>query len=425
MAVSLACSAEIACSGLFLSNRDSVTVGRHSFFGGVDYWRLTAWLNDGWDFDVGWSSANFLAGFHSDFGLLSMGASLQGISLSSGWATWTPEGGEDSGLPLVDSRWETSLLLKNAWVGARLGDHRLRAFLGNVRSNPVNLDDDYYLRDSANVWMFGGEYSLSAAGVLGATLGYTYVNGEVTLQGIRSQEGNRKRFLYAPMTAAAHLVDVGLDLGSVDIRALAAMVEGHLDNDGRRFYETLAANRVLQNSLVQVLSFGFFQKNYRYNADLDASAIALGGAYRKRFLLKGSSADLSTSPSSGVWLEASASADFFYVDAALDGRRIEETTKLLGSSSSSSAFGWDVDFMGALLGVGLKYCAGVFGVTVSARQLLPLYVDLRRNQASADVNVPGEGVESPSQDSGLSDDSSLVNQLGNGLFISAAFTVSL
>jgi len=408
MVVSLACSAEIACSGLFLSNRDSVTVGAHSFFGGVDYWRTGVRWRDGWDFDIKWSSANFVAGFHSEFDHVFLGASFQGLSLSSGRALWTPEGGEASGLPTIDAKWETSLLLKNAWAGAVIGEHRLGAFMGHVGSRPNDLGDSYFVMDSANVWFFGGRYTFGAAG---ATLGYTYVNADLVMQGIRAQDDTRKRFMYAPMSAYVHVVNMNLDLGNVDVRALAGHMDGRLRNDGRRFYETLAANRVLQSSVVQVLSFSFFQKNYRDNADFDAAAIMLGGEFRKRL---------------GAWFEPSVAVDYFYLDAALDGRQVEETTKLFGSASDASTFGWKADCMGVLLGLGVSFRYGAFGVSLNAKQILPLYVDLQRDEVAAvPVLSSGNFGADPTDAPVVADDSSPLDQLGNGLFVSLSFTVSL
>lgn len=399
LAVSLACSAEIACSGLFLLNRDSVTVGRHTFFGGVGYERLGGRWKDGWDLDIRWNSANLTAGFQSDFGLLFMGASLEGIAFGSSRVKWTPEDGEASEIPVIDARWESSMLRKDAWIGARFGDHGVRLFLGNVGSSPVNRSSEYYIRDSVSLWILGGRYSVSpSSGSLlgGLSVGYVYANADVTLQGIRTQDESRKRFLYLPVSASAHVMDLGYGAGPVELRAVALGASAHLDNDGSRFHETLAANRALSASVMQVLSFSFMQKSFRDNADADLMAAALGATYRKRVM---------------PWVEPVASLDFFVADADIDGRQVEETAMLLGISYKECRFGWDAFGFGALLGLGADFRVGALGLSVMARQVLPLVVDVKEKY---------DDTQEESNDSvGLGD---IWDNLGNGLFLSASIS---
>lgn len=399
LAVSLACSAEIACSGLFLLNRDSVTIGRHTFFGGVDYERLGGRWKDGWDLDVRWNTANFMAGFQSDFGLLFMGASLEGIALGSGSVKWTPEDGAESEIPVIDARWESSMLRKGAWLGARLGDHRLRGFLGNVESSPVNRSSEYYIRDSVSLWILGGNYSVdpsSGSPFGGLSVGYTYINADVTLQGIRTQEDSRKRFLYLPLSASAHVVDLGYGVGPVGLRAMALGASAHLDNDGSRFFETLAANRALSSSVMQVLSFSFLQKSFRANADANLMAAAVGASYRKKV---------------APWVEPVVSLDFFVVDGDIDGLLLEESAWLLGVSYTESPFGWDFFGLGGLLGLGADFRVGAFGFSVMARQVLPLVFDVQEKY--------GDSPEESDDSMGLGD---VWDNLGNGLFLSVSLS---
>ncbi|MCL4102010.1 hypothetical protein [Fibrobacter sp. HC4] len=419
MAVSLACSAEIACSGLFLSNRDSVHVGSHTFFGGIDYLQLEFQWIEGWDLDVGWNTANFMAGFQSEFDHVLLGASFKGISLGVGRMVWTPE--EGTGLPVIDAGWESSLLQKDAWAEVEFGGYRLRGSLGNVSSSPVNRDEEYYIRDSLDVWILSAGFGLDR---LGAELNYTYVSADLFMQGIRSQDGNRKRFLYLPFSGSFHLIDFGIDIGPVNVSAAAARMELHLTNSGSRFYESLAPNRALPNSVLQVLSFSFLQKNFRETADMEISAVMVGAAYRKPFGLG------SAGGTRSLTLEPVVSADFFYADGSIDGKQVEETTVLFATASKETAFGREASCFGTFVGLGLNLKWWRLALSLHARQIVPLYIDVQKT-ADGMNSVEGGEISDPSAGgtsggpSIISDDSRAIARFGNGMFVTASLTFSI
>lgn len=408
-AQSLAYSAEIACSGLFLSNRDSIQVGAHTFFGGIDYTRANFHWIEEWDLDAVWASANFFTGFQSQFKHITMGASFKGISLGSGKITWTPT--EQMGLYTIDAPWESSVLQKNAWIEGEYAGHALRAFIGNARSAPVNQSEEYYIRDSANVWTFGGAYVLAYAD---AQLQYTYVNADLTLQGIRTQDDTRKRFLYLPFKASAHTVEFDMKAGNIDINAMGIRANLRLENEGKRFYETLSPNRALRGSVLQVLSFSFLQKNIRENAELEASAATLGTTYNKPIKIR------------KAMLTPAISADLFYATGTIEGTQVEETTKLLAISKTARNFGRKADCFGTFLGLATSLNIGPWALSASARQIVPVVIKFKRTIDATDaLGGSSAGNSSASEPSIVSDDSKAISEFGNGMFVSASLSLSL
>lgn len=338
-----------------------------------------------------------------------MGASFKGISLGSGNITWTPT--EQMGLYAIDAPWESSLLQKNAWIEGEYAGHALRAFLGNTRSAPVNRGDEYYIKDSANVWTFGGAYVLATAD---AQLQYTYVNADLTLQGIRAQDVNRKRFLYLPFKATAHTVEFAMKLGNFDINAMGIRANLRLENEGKRFYETLSPNRALRSSVLQVLSFSFLQKNIRENAELEASAATLGTTYHMPIKIR------------KAMLTPAVSADLFYATGTIEGTQVEETTKLLAISKTTRNFGRKADCFGAFLGLSTSISIGPFALNASARQIVPIAIKFKRTVDDPDAQAGGAaGDGTASEPSIVSDDSKAINEFGNGMFVSATLSLSL
>lgn len=446
----LACSAEIACGGLFLSNEFEVARGEHRFFARGDYGRYGVSYDGSWDLSAGShgfptrnAEGNFAwtVGFESSYKYLTFGASA-GTSVSAG------SGESDSGMlprvsahmvmhapdsmfyagagmsrvsmdlakikwsldeesdlvPEISAIWETHLLKKDfsaGFKGRGLGGHtqRLDFSASYIRSTPYNRDNEYYIRDSLNIWYVNASYSWN-----GLSVSYNYADAEGRLYGIRKQDNSTKRFMYAPFSGNLHLADLTYEtpLPRLSINAIAAYGQAQLHQDDSRFHETLAPNRALRNSVLQALSFSFLQQNYRVNANAEGALGLLGTTYRKAF---GDTARAVSRGPHNVIFEPRVSANFYYAQGTLDADLTSERTQFISTIKKTENHLWNAESFGAIAGLGARFSYGFFLLDANAYQLIPIYTDTDNSDKSENTK-PSESTDK--KGSGY--------KLGNGFF---------
>lgn len=440
-------------------NDYSLKVGEHKFSASVGYSRYHLTYSGDWDLDIGsygfpgddGSSHNDGSGslvgsfaYQSDYKFLTFGASVDtrpwvsanmvlhtadsmfyvGSELGRGdldilrvkWAY-----NKNDIVPDISADWQTNVLSKGLSLGVKARGHRLDLAGNYYRSTPFNRDEEYFIRDSLNIWNLRGRYSWGRNDRFGDrvekfSVGYRYINGDITLYGIRSQDGDTKRFMYTPVSGSVHMADLELkdllepitgpaagsasNAGSLDFNALAIYARGHLDNDGKRFHETLAPNRALQTSVLQALSFNFLQMNYRVDADAEGGLGLAGLAYHKTF-----GAAKNAPAKNAFAIEPRIAANFYYAKASANAELTSETTKLIMTTKEVENNSWDVSSIGAIAGLGLRLAYGPFYLDANAYQLIPFTTEVDDHkdlpEVPIDPNLPAKKEEPYAPGNGL------------------------
>lgn len=434
---SLACSAEIACGGLFLLNDYSLTLGEHKFSASVGYSRYHLNYGDDWELDIGSygfpgddGSGSMVGSFayQSDYKFLTLGASVDtrpwvnanmvlhtadstfylGSELGRGDQSiarvkWSYADYSDI-VPEISADWETHILNKGLSAGFKAHGHKLDLAGNYYKSTPFNRDEDYFIRDSLDIWDLRASYSWSTAGreknrADKFRAGYRFINANATLYGIRAQDGDTKRFMYAPLSGTFHIADVewnditgSEDNGSenpniLDLDAMAIFGQAHLKKDGTRFHETLAPNRALRTSVMQALSFSFLQKNYRVDAEAEGFLGLAGLSYHKAF----------GSNQKRFVIEPKIGADFYYLNGSLDTELTSETTKFISTIKEKDYYTWDVYSIGSIVNLGLRFAYGPFYLNANAYQLVPFTTEVDDHKdlpvEPIDPNLPAKKEE--------------------------------
>ncbi len=434
--------------------------------GGVDFRSDYRYLTVEAGIETGpWISAGLT--LHAADSLFFAGSRIARGNLNFGTILWKSNQGNEN-IPDISAPWESDILQKGFSLGSQFGRQEISVDVNHTQSTPHNRDQEYYIRDSIDIWKVDARYRNG-----NAEFGYTFTNADATLYGIRHQDDSRKRFLYAPLESRFHFVEYvqhdilgsltasGLNAagrqgaggvnaasrqgaGVLDLRIFAGHGELNLSNDGERFHETLAPNRALRSSLIQVLSFSFLQQNYRIDADLDASAETIGFAYRKPIAFgsaqssaKGAAQGSANSAANnvagrfvqssagGVVLAPNISANIYYAEGSADINQVSETTKFIGVSARTKKYAWNVNSFGALLGLGMNFYVGPVELNIAAHQILPITFEVERNCSARHSSYEGCGDSdsgSNSSSSGLGDPS-LRDNLGNGLLATATLNV--
>lgn len=422
--------------------------------GGVDFRSDYRYLTVEAGIETGpWISAGLT--LHAADSLFFAGSRIARGNLNFGTVLWKSNQ-DNENIPDISAPWESDILQKGFSLGSRFGRQEIGVDVNHTQSTPHNRDQEYYIRDSIDIWKVDARYRNG-----NAEFGYTFTNADATLYGIRHQDDSRKRFLYVPLESRFHFVEYvqhdilgsstaggmnaagrqgaggvnaagSQDAGTLDLRIFAGHGELNLSNDGERFHETLAPNRALRSSLIQVLSFSFLQQNYCIDADLDASAEAIGFTYRKPIVFgsaqssaKGAAQGSAKDVAGGVVLVPNISANIYYAEGSADIKQVSETTKFIGVSARTKYFAWDANSFGTLLGLGLDMNFGPVELNIAAHQILPITFEVERNCSARHSSYEGCGDSdsgSNSSSSGLGD-SSLRDNLGNGLLATATLNV--
>ena len=171
-------------------------------------------------------------------------------------------------------------------MGSRVGRHNLQAeyVYGNTKPS---VDDrlGYVLSDSSRFWTLGARYAYQGAQDE-IQVFYNYVYADLRLFGLIREEYkdygvDEKRFAYLPIGLDVYVAGLnGKREASPAFdflyRLLYLQVNLVLPWESRRFYETLAPNKAIDNAALQMLSYSVFQRSFRMFGDIDATLVDAG-----------------------------------------------------------------------------------------------------------------------------------------------------
>ena len=392
------------CGGLFLLDQtnqtfsathcavsDSVTHHNLQFWGAYRYtqWDAT-WLQDGWLLEGTQKNHSGNAGLRGDWKYLSLatdfskGASGEWISAMSTLKlpdsifyanasmgkgtlhlftlTWNPE--NSSGLiDTISGDWETEAIKKSFSLGMVFHHHQLQANFSTLKTHRAPLGSTHYsLRDSS--LLYGMELKYDYHFNTGfASLQMRHLDLESHIFGLRNEDGNTKRFFYLPLDLEYNEIWGTLVYTNWELRMGYGKAAIKIPQETRRFYETLSPNRVLDYSITQVLSFSFYQRNYRIAGDIDGYwlATSLGYSWEKEI-------------HRWHWKPALRS-DFFRVQGTMNITKTNESTNLFGGSSYKEYYEGRLTFVGANAKIASRFESPhrQFFVDVSLGQIIPFY----------------------------------------------------
>lgn len=393
----------VGCDGLFLLHlsdkhlafthcgaHDTVGVSHTVVYGGYDRFSLKGRYSDDWKI-LGESSPRFgSAGVQGRFKYITLGAEFYGLPWTNAFMTvngpdslfyggtsmgfghidlgtisWIPETETDL-LREIPVNWESELLHKGISLGSKWGSHRLEIQGHYVESHPQNPEEEYYIRDSIEVWGLLATYErFFDQGGRRLRIDYGFVDASAYLFGIMEREGSRKRFMYLPLELRLHLAEVSYDDRQINLHGVFAYFSAQLKSDSRRFYETFAANRVLPSSIMQTLSFSFLQKTFRIDADIDGFGALAGGKYHRDY-------------GKNFVVAPYGELDGYFVTGTASVDRESETRSLLSSKSRTESFDRELTSFGTLLTLGVKLAktrGGQISLDWSASQIIPFYMN--------------------------------------------------
>ena len=97
------------------------------------------------------------------------------------------------------------------------------------------------------------------------------------------RDNSTKRFMFVPLDVSLHYGSIQWEKETFGLDARGIKADIHMERNKKRFFETFAPNRLLPVSIMQTLSFSFLQKNFLVDADIDLSAVTLGGHFNPQF----------------------------------------------------------------------------------------------------------------------------------------------
>ena len=294
------------------------------------------------------------------FGELHLGGGTWG-EIRSTWISDKPNGFLDT----MRIGYRSEFLRKGLVVGTRFGRHTVNVEGNFFRSVRGPLDGDgYFLRDSSEFWMGKLRY-VHRNGDAKWKMQAAYLSGNAHFYGLRKDGENIKRFAYLPVNADVLGANGGFSGRSWEW--LCGGLYGHfrLPHRTERFWETLAPNRALGASLLQVLSFSLYKRNFRLYGEME------GGLIHSRV---GRSFHFSP----GMWHFAPRiSGDFVYAQGDMDVFLTSETNKaFVFQKSQTELYRGEVYMAGAIAGTGflLESPRRNFFTRLSLLQIVPFFL---------------------------------------------------
>ena len=216
------------------------------------------------------------------FARASMGKGLLDLS----GLHWKSEWDEDY-VPEIDGTFRSIYLMKDFNAGIRLKEHLLQGGFAYGADMP-SLDDrwGYVFSDSSHFWGTRANYLYQGQKNEFEAL-YAYLYADLRLFALTREDGsevNEKRFAYFPLGIDFNLFKLAyrykFDRGdALKANLLYATLEMNIPWENRRFYETLAPNKALKNSVLRTLSFSVFQRTFRIYGDIDGKLFYGGLGY--------------------------------------------------------------------------------------------------------------------------------------------------
>jgi len=392
------------CGGLFLLDQtnqtfsathcnatDSVIQNHVTVYGAYHYtqWDAT-WQQGGWLLEGTQKDYSGNAGIRGDWEFLSLAADFSkgtsgewisamstlklpdsilyaNASMGKGTVnlftlTWNPQ--DSSGLiDTISGDWETEAIKTKFSLGMVFHRHQLQANLSTLKTHRASLGSTHYsLRDSSLLYGMGLKYDYRFNTGF-ASLQMQHLDLESHIFGLRNEDGNTKRFFYLPLDLKYNEIWGTLVYTDWKLRIGYGKARIKIPEETRRFYETLSPNRVLDYSITQVLSFSFYQRNYRIAGDINGYwlATSLGYSWEKEIYR-------------WHW-KPTLSSDFFRVQGTMDITKTNESTNLFGGSSSKEYYEGRLTFVGANAQISSRFESPLhqFFMHLSMGQIIPFY----------------------------------------------------
>lgn len=420
------------CGGLFLldnntaelsasqcSATDTVQFGAHRVYAEIGYDHINGKWKDGWTLSLKRDALFGSAGFISDFKYISLSVTANsspaitsrltahtadssfymGTILGSGnpvLATirWESQNENDE-VHEIEANWESDYLRKGFVIGRLKKSYQFQASLDMFQSTPVKPHEEYFIKDSSlmNIWNFDYRYNFSNTEL---DLHYMMSSAHSTIIGNSYRDNSTKRFMYLPVRAHMQYANAhwGNETYGLDAKGITAF--GRMESDGRRFYETLAPNRLLPVSVTQALSFSFLQMNYLIDASLDIGAATFGGYFNPHFNI---SSRTSIVPKFGLY--------GYYTYDELYISRISETTSFIGYNSETEWWNWTLESTGLIANLGLSFGrmspdkSRILSLEWDATQIVPLKTDIRKKWESESSEEPSKTKPEGTSPSGI------------------------
>lgn len=435
------------CGGLFLldtktaglnatqcSTSDTIQAGIHSVFGDIGYYRAKAKWSDDWTLTLKRDALLGSAGFTSDFRYISLSATASSNpSITSELTVHTADSSFYAGTVLgkgkpvlatvrwesknkndeiheIEGDWQTSYIRKGFVVGASYKKHHFQTHLEQIHTTPVNATSEYFIKDSSQIFIWDSRYRHDF-GKSALNMQHVAISVQSNIIGNSYRDGSTKRFMYLPIKSRLYYDNIQWenDLFEVDARGILAY--GKMEKDNRRFFETLAPNRLLPASVIQVLSFSFLQMNYLIEADLNIAAATLGGYFNPHFNITG---NMQITPKAGL--------HGYYTYNDLEIEKKSETTSFIGYNSETEWWFWSLESTGliASLGVSLDKTSQDksrgLSLEWNATQIIPIKTDLREK-----TDTKPAGKSSTKNPEGASPSGIFKNGFASGLAIRYRF----
>lgn len=325
--------------------------------------------------------ANATSALHVKDSLAYAGAEIGGGTFGTlrySWKSETPGSPMDS----LNATYEGEFIDKTFFGGGKFRRHEWRAQFGFFETSRFPIDDELYaIRDSSLLRNATAEYSYSAADSKVKIFLY-HLDLDAHIFGVRTTDGDTKRILYVPAEAELNGAEESLRYGKWNFGLGYAQGYLKIPKTTARFEETLAANRLLDNSPLKVLSFSFYKKNYRIFGDANAK-------FTHAKIQKKWDVDYK-----GWNFSPEASGDFFFAWGGTDVILQDETTVLIVTEKKQTPYTGDFKVAGSLLGLSLKTTSpeSRFFAEVKMQQLVPFYLKKSFERATEkSASAPGTG----------------------------------
>lgn len=391
----------VDCGGLFLLHTSdkqfsirecnesaSFDVKNLTLYGSLAHYRIMGRYSDKWDLkgtnELKFGSAGFESRFkyttlgvdvsslpfihakidvHHPDSLFFVGASLAKGDPKIGNIRWISENKRDI-VHEISVDWQTHFLYRGFNAGSKIGKQQISATAGFLKTNPENPDKEYYVRDSVQAIVLDGNYSL-ALNKDTIEAQYIFANADIYLFGIMQQESSRKRFMYVPLEANLHYAGARWKRQNMLAHMNFVYVNGEMDSNPDRFFETLAPNRALPSSVLKALSFSFLQKAFRTDVDLDVMGIFGGFAYQwplgSKFIF---------TPKVRI--------DGYFVQGEVDIRQKTETKIIISAKSYIDEYTRKLSSFGSVLTLESELSIGKsLALDFSMTQLIPFHINYK------------------------------------------------
>lgn len=276
--------------------------------------------------------------------------------------TWTPEDSFQY-IDTISGNWESNLLKKEFNLGMIYHQHHLYSSVSLMDSKRASLEDNHYsIRDSSMIYTGFLKYEYQLEKGRFSIQGY-HLDLESYIYGLRKVEENTKRFLYIPLEIQYNEYWASFLYTHWDFRIGYGNLAIELPQDTRRFYETLSPNRALDNSITQVVSFSFYQRNYRITGNMDAYWLDARASYSSEKQIK-----------RWHWKRI-LGFDFFRVQGDMSVIKTSESSNIFGGTSYNEDIMGRFTFVGTHLKIGSRLESPerkiYFDITLG--QIIPFY----------------------------------------------------